>query len=292
MEVNEKEAVAIVGESGCGKSTVALTIMGLNPSARITNGEIMLEGRNLLSLSPKQMQDIRGRLISMIFQNPTTFLDPVMKIKDQLMEILLRHYASMSREEAQSRIEETVAKVGLHTRVLENYPFELSGGMLQRIMIVMMLLPRPRVIIADEPTSALDTTIQVEVLDLLSSLQKTEGISILLITHDLGIVAELCDRIYVMYAGRFVESANVYTLYEKPMHPYTSGLLNSILSIDEYKESLPILPGDVPDLTQVPSGCAFHPRCSHVMDVCRKENPPSVEVDSQHMVSCWLYEER
>lgn len=289
LEINEKEVVGLVGESGCGKSTLALTAMRLNPAAEIVDGEIIFEGRNMLKLSPKEMQKIRGRYMTMVFQNPMTFLNPVMKIKHQLMEILLRHYPSLTQEELKSKITKTLSKVRLHASVLENYPFELSGGMLQRVMIVMMLLPGPSLLIADEPTSALDATIQAQVLDLLKTLQKSEEVSILLITHNLGIVADICDRVYVMYAGRIVESADVYAIYEKPMHPYTAGLLSSILSIDEYKEFLPMLPGDVPDLTRLPPGCAFHPRCSHSKDICYKEEPPLVKVNSGHMVRCWLY---
>jgi oligopeptide/dipeptide ABC transporter ATP-binding protein len=289
LEVKEREVVGIVGESGCGKSTLALTLIGLNSTAKIVDGEIIFKGCNLLKLPPKEMQKIRGRDMTLIFQNPTTYLNPVMKIKRQLMEILLRHYPSLTQEEAMSKITQTLSKVGLHSRVLENYPFEMSGGMLQRVMIVMMLLSGPSLLIADEPTSALDVTIQTQVLNLLKSLQKSEGISIVVITHDLGIVADICDRVYVMYAGKVVESADVYTLYEKPMHPYTAGLLNSILSIDEYKEFLPTLLGEVPDLARLPPGCAFHPRCSRSKNICQKEEPPSIEVGQEHMVACWLY---
>jgi len=289
LEVREKEVVGVVGESGCGKSTLAFTIMRLNPTAKIVSGEIVFKGRNLLKLSTKEMEKIRGREISLIFQNPTTFLNPVMKIKRQLMEILLRHFPSLTKEEAISKITQTLRLVGLDARVLENYPFELSGGMLQRIMIVMMLLPEPSLLIADEPTSALDVTVQMQVLNLLKNIQKSVGISILLITHDFGIVADICDRVYVMYAGRVVETADVYSLYEKPMHPYTAGLLNSLLRIDEYKEILPMLPGEVPDLTQLPQGCVFHPRCSYSKDVCLKREPPLVDIGSERKVACWLY---
>jgi oligopeptide/dipeptide ABC transporter ATP-binding protein len=289
LEVRENEIVGVVGESGCGKSTLALTIMRLNPTAKIVSGEIIFKGRDLLKLSPEDMRKIRGKEISLVFQNPTTFLNPVMKIKHQLMEIISCHFPFLTKEEAMSKIIQTLRAVGLDVRVLENYPFELSGGMLQRVMIVMMLLPEPSLLIADEPTSALDVTVQMQILNLLKNLQKSRKFSVLLITHDLGIVAEICDRVYVMYAGKIVETADVYSLYEKPMHPYTAGLLNSLLRIDEYKEVLPMLPGEVPDLTQLPQGCVFHPRCPSRKNICLKEEPLLVDVESEHKVACWLY---
>ncbi|NIM45003.1 MAG: ATP-binding cassette domain-containing protein [Nitrososphaeria archaeon] len=289
FDIAEKEVIGLIGESGCGKSSVALAIMGLNPGARIEEGKILFQGKDLLKLSKKEMQKIRGNSISMIFQDPMTYLNPVMRVGDQIIEILITQDPSLKKEEARARTIETLTQVRLTEKVLDYYPFELSGGMLQRIMIAMMLAPKPQMVIADEPTTALDVTIQLQILNLLNSLQKSEGISLLLITHDLGIVAEICDRVYMMYAGKIVENADVYTIYERPKHPYTAGLIGSVLTIDEYKEELPTLSGDVPDLTDLPSGCRFHPRCEYAKDICYKEEPPLIEIDPGHQVLCWLY---
>lgn len=289
LYIGEKEVVGLVGESGCGKSSIALAIMGLNPAASIEDGEILFRGKDLLKLSKKEIQKVRGKNISMIFQDPMTYLNPVMKVGDQMIEIIITQEPSLTKKEARLRVIETLNQVRLSEKVLDYYPFELSGGMLQRIMIAMMVSPKPQIVIADEPTTALDVTIQLQILNLLDSLQKSEGISLLLITHDLGIVAEICDRVYMMYAGKIVESADIYTIYEKPKHPYTAGLIGSVLTIDEYKKELPMLPGDVPDLTDLPPGCRFHPRCKYAKSICHKEEPPLIEVNSGHQVCCWLY---
>lgn len=289
MTVGRKETVGLVGESGCGKSTLAFSITRLiKPPGRIVDGEILFEGENLVKLTEEQMRKVRGKDISMIFQDPATYLNPVMKVGDQISEVMMTHQR-VSRTEAKKKVSEIIEMVGMRPEVVKLYPHELSGGMQQRTIVAMALVHRPSFIIADEPTTALDVTIQAQILDLLIDLKRKTDSSLLLVTHDFGVVAEMCDRVYVMYAGKIVEHADVFTLYKKPSHPYTAGLLESVLSIDEFKETLVVIDGVVPDLITPPSGCRFHPRCSQAKRICHELDPHEVEIKTGHTVCCFLY---
>lgn len=292
LDISEREAVGLVGESGCGKSATALSIMGLvpNPPGKIVAGDIIWKGRNLLKLNSDEMRKVRGKEISMVFQDPMTFLNPVVRVGDQISETILLHQEG-SKSEAKIKTIEMLAKVGMPSasKVVDYYPHQLSGGMRQRVLISIALSCNPSLVIADEPTTALDVTIQSQILNLIKELRHELNTSMLLITHDLGIVATLCDRVYVMYAGKIVEAADVFALYENPMHPYTVGLLKSTLSIDEYKKELVSIEGNVPNLVNPPSGCRFHPRCRQAHARCTQMEPQSLEVEKGHIVSCWLY---
>lgn len=289
IKICEQEIVGLVGESGCGKSTMALSIMRLVSSPGRIDGSICFKGKNLLSLTEEEMRKIRGRQISIVFQDPFTFLNPVMKIGDQLSEAVSLH-REVDKASLREEIIELLKTVRLPSpaNTTDSYSFQLSGGMCQRTVIAIALSGHPSLLIADEPTTALDVTVQLQILNLLRQLKNELKMSILLITHDLGIVAELCDRVYVMYAGKIVEHANVFSLFEKPLHPYTAGLLGSVLSIDEFMDNLTSIRGDVPDLIKPPSGCRFHPRCQHCKAVCSMKEPPMIEIERGHFVSCWL----
>lgn len=287
------KTVGLVGESGCGKSTVALAIMRLVPRpGKIVGGTILLkEQKNLLGVKEDEMRRMRGKDISMIFQNPTTYLNPVMKVGDQVAEIITIHQG-LSKREAREKVLGMMKRVRIPyaEQVYESYPHQLSGGMVQRIVIVTALSCNPSLLIADEPTTALDVTIQAQVLNLLKQLKRDFDVSLLLITHDLGIVADIADIVYVMYAGKILERADVVSLYEKPRHPYTQGLISSALSIDEFKKDLVAIQGTVPNLLDPPSGCPFHPRCSRATTICEKKEPPTMEIEKDHAVSCWLFD--
>lgn len=295
FEVKPGETLGIVGESGSGKSITAMSIMRLiaSPPGRIVDGSIEFEGENLLKKSEKEMRNIRGNKISMIFQDPMTSLNPVLSVKKQMMETILTH-EKMSKAEAESRAVELLSLVGIPAakKRLSSYPHEFSGGMRQRVMIAMALACNPKLLIADEPTTALDVTIQAQILELLNSLQDELGMSIIMITHDLGVVSEVCDRVMVMYAGRPVEYTDVKTLFNEPKHPYTWGLLNSIPSIRNKKERLEAIKGIPPDLRTLPTGCNFAPRCNHVMEACHHLDPALLEVKKGHQVQCLLYDEK
>ncbi len=290
FEVRTGETLGIVGESGCGKSVTSLSILRLIPSppGKIVGGEILFEGRNLLELSDPDMRRIRGNEISMIFQEPMTSLNPVYTCGDQIMEAVMLHQ-KVGRREARSRAIEMLRLVGIPApeQRVDEYPHQLSGGMRQRVMIAMALSCHPRVLIADEPTTALDVTIQAQILDLLNRLQEEFGMAILLITHDLGVVAETCDRVAVMYAGQVVEYADVEEIFNHPRMPYTAGLLGSIPKLGEEAERLRVIPGNVPNPAEFPTGCKFHPRCPVVVDRCRTENPPLTLIRPAHHVRCW-----
>jgi oligopeptide/dipeptide ABC transporter ATP-binding protein len=284
----------LVGESGCGKSVTALSIMRLvqSPPGKIVGGQVLLDGRDLLHLSEAEMNRIRGGRISMIFQEPMTALNPLHKVGDQVAEGVLSH-EGVGRKAARARVIELLHEVGIPAPAqrYENYPHELSGGMRQRVMIAMALACRPELVIADEPTTALDVTIQAQILDLLRALQNDLGMALLLITHDLGVVAELADEVAVMYAGRVVEQGPVAELYDAPKHPYTQALLTSIPTLETKKgERLNAIRGSVPNLTRLPPGCAFAPRCPHVMDICRQELPALQPVSERQLARCWLYD--
>lgn len=291
FEINEGEVVALVGESGSGKSVTSLSIMGLipNPPGKVVDGQILFKNEDLLKKSKKQMQDLRGNEISMIFQEPMTSLNPVFTIEKQITETLLRH-TKMNKKEALNRAIEMLRLVGIPSpeQRVKSYPHELSGGMRQRVMIAIALACNPKLLIADEPTTALDVTIQAQILELMLKLKDELNTSILLITHDLGVVAEIADRVVVMYAGQAVEKGNIQELFEKPLHPYTEGLLRSIPKVDEKSEKLFIIPGMVPNPLKMPKGCAFSTRCRKCMDICTKEPPPLEEVDGRQ-VRCFLY---
>lgn len=288
--VEQGETVGVVGESGCGKSVTSLSILRLVPSppGRIAQGRILFEGQDLLTLSEREMRAIRGRDIAMIFQEPMTSLNPVFTCGDQILEALRRHQ-KVSATEARDQALELLRLVGipLPEQRLGAYPHQLSGGMRQRIMIAMALCCHPRLLIADEPTTALDVTIQAQILDLLRHLKKQLSMAVLLITHDLGVVAETAERVVVMYAGKVVEEAPVRTLFHTPRHPYTEGLLRSIPRLDERRESLPVIDGMVPNLLDLPSGCRFHPRCPRAERRCREEAPALRSFGEGHRVACW-----
>ena len=288
--VERGETVGVVGESGCGKSVTSLSILRLVPSppGRIAQGRILFEGQDLLTLSEREMRAIRGRDIAMIFQEPMTSLNPVFTCGDQILEALRRHQ-KVSAAEARNQALELLRLVGipLPEQRLGAYPHQLSGGMRQRIMIAMALCCHPRLLIADEPTTALDVTIQAQILDLLRHLKKQLSMAVLLITHDLGVVAETAERVVVMYAGKVVEEAPVRTLFHTPRHPYTEGLLRSIPRLDERRESLPVIDGMVPNLLDLPSGCRFHPRCPRAERRCREEAPALRSFGEGHRVACW-----
>ncbi|HPI97185.1 MAG TPA: ABC transporter ATP-binding protein [Synergistales bacterium] len=293
FEIYPGETLGIVGESGCGKSVTSLSIMQLvsKPVGRIAGGEILLNGKNLLSLSEREMQRIRGNEISMIFQEPMTSLNPVYTIGDQIMEPLILHQ-QLSSNQAREKTIEMLHIVGIpnpETRV-DEYPHQLSGGQRQRAMIAMALACNPSLLIADEPTTALDVTVQAQILDLMNNLKKEFNSAIMLITHDLGVIAETAQRVVVMYAGKVVEEAEVIPLFSSPEHPYTQGLLRSIPRINEDRERLDVIEGVVPNPLDFPPGCRFHNRCPHCFEKCRSKEPPLYILGSGRKVRCWLFE--
>jgi peptide/nickel transport system ATP-binding protein len=293
FEISAGETLGLVGESGCGKSVTAYSILQLLPvpPARYAGGEIAFRGDNLLALEDKAMRRVRGNLISMVFQEPMSSLNPIMSIGAQITEAI-REHRKTSRREAQEIAVDMLKRVGIpspETRIHE-YPHQMSGGMKQRAMIAMALVCRPSLLIADEPTTALDVTIQAQILDLLNELQSELNMSVLLITHDLGVVAETCDRVAVMYAGKVVESATVVSLFESPKHPYTHGLFRSLPTLGEKKKQLSVIPGTVPSPLDFPSGCRFRTRCSLAQEVC-KEEPPLREIMPGHFAACHFAEE-
>jgi oligopeptide/dipeptide ABC transporter ATP-binding protein len=291
FELAPGEVLGIVGESGSGKSVTALSILRLIPSppGRITKGEILFEGKDLLSLSERQMRAIRGGDISMIFQEPMTSLNPVFNIGEQIIETI-RHHESVSKRMALERAVELLDLVGIPSprERLSEYPHQLSGGMRQRVMIAIALSCQPKLLLADEPTTALDVTIQAQILELLRSLQAELGMAVILITHDLGVIAEFAHRAIVMYAGKVVEHASVELLFERPMHPYTEGLLASLPVLDEDQGRLRAIPGIVPSPFGLPSGCRFGPRCRYVEDACRVADPALLNREG-HDVACIRY---
>ena len=277
LAVGEGETLGIVGESGSGKSVTSLAIMGLvpRPPGHVSGGPVLFQGKDLLKFSPRHLADIRGNRIAMIFQDPMTSLNPFLTVAEQLMEVTRLHLR-YSRRRALDYAVEMLERVGIPAagrRVFE-YPHQFSGGMRQRVMIAMALSCKPQLLIADEPTTALDVTIQAQILELMAELQKAEGTTIILITHDLGVVANSCRRVLVMYGGRLVEEAPVDEIFSAPKHPYTVGLLNSIPRLDGIQKSLTPIPGQPPDLAALPAGCYFRPRCPNAIDRCAVEYPP------------------
>jgi peptide/nickel transport system ATP-binding protein len=294
FDIRSGEILGMVGESGCGKSVTALSILRLlSPTGKIVSGEINFRGKDLLHSSEREMQQVRGNQISMIFQEPMTSLNPVMTVGDQVAESLILH-KRMGRKEALAetiRLFESVRISDAATRV-KDYPHQMSGGMRQRVMIAMAIACQPALLIADEPTTALDVTIQAQILELLNQLRNEYGLSILLITHALGVLAETADRVIVMYAGRVVEEAPVQEIFEHPCHPYTVGLLDSIPKIEidgQKRDRLKAIEGSVPDLLKLPPGCSFYDRCSDRMDRCTESFPEIVWINPQHRVSCYKF---
>ncbi|WP_047151412.1 ABC transporter ATP-binding protein [Aneurinibacillus tyrosinisolvens] len=292
--VGEGETVGVVGESGCGKSVTSLSVMRLIPSppGKIVDGAIRFQGKDLAQVPESEMRSIRGNEIAMIFQDPMTSLNPVFTIGEQITETIRLHM-KLDKKKAMERAVELLRQVGISRadQIVREYPHRLSGGMRQRVVIAMAMACNPKLLIADEPTTALDVTIQAQILDLMRSLKKEHGTSILMITHDLGVVAEMCERVIVMYGGKVVEEADVDTLFESPSHPYTKGLLQSIPSLDDEKEWLDSIPGNVPIPSEMPAGCKFAPRCQYVMDRCHAEEPVLYELENRQKSRCFLVEE-
>ncbi|BCY16927.1 MAG: ABC transporter ATP-binding protein [Chloroflexi bacterium] len=296
FDVFPGEILGLVGESGCGKSVTSFSIMRLvGIPGKIVSGEILFEGKDLLKLPEDEMVKMRGNRLSMIFQQPQSSLNPVFTAGDQVAEVLQIHQ-KMPKEQAWERAVELLRLVGIPDpkSKAHAFPHEMSGGQAQRVMIAMGLALNPRLLIADEPTTALDVTIQAQILDLMLELREKTGTSIILITHDLGVISDMADRVAVMYAGHVVEQCKVDVLFEKPYHPYTQGLIGSIPVLGKVADRLEVIPGNVPNLVNLPAGCRFAPRCrlceQYKMDICSQQNPPLVEVQPGHLVRCWLYQ--
>jgi len=297
FDVYQGEVLGIVGESGCGKSVTSLSIMRLvSAPGKIENGEILFDGRDLLSIPEDEMMQVRGNRISMIFQQPQSALNPVFRAGDQISEVLNIHQ-DFGKEAGKNRAIELLKLVGIPEPAAraESFPHELSGGMAQRVMIAMALACVPDLLIADEPTTALDVTIQAQILDLMREMRTQLGSAMILITHDLGVIAEMADRVAVMYAGEIVEQTSVTNLFDLPLHPYTKGLMGSIPVLGEVREKLDVIPGSVPNLINLPTGCRFAPRClarvEHSLSICTEKSPELIEIKEGHQVRCWLYQD-
>ncbi|MFP6582472.1 MAG: ABC transporter ATP-binding protein [Candidatus Hydrogenedentota bacterium] len=293
FEITPGKTLALVGESGCGKSMTALSILGLvpDPPGKIVGGSVLFEGADLVPMSESNMRAIRGNDISMIFQEPMTSLNPVFRVGTQIGSILRMHQG-LSKSDARAAAIDLLDQVGIPAPKIrvDDYPHQMSGGMRQRVMIAMALACNPKVLIADEPTTALDVTIQAQILDLLRKLQQERGMAILLITHDLGVVAEMADEVAIMYAGKIVERAPAAVLFEKKAHPYTQGLFNSLPNMNQTSERLETIDGQVPAATDFPTGCRFHPRCPNAMAVCATTEPGCSSNEPDHEINCWLFD--
>ncbi|MED4584020.1 ABC transporter ATP-binding protein [Brevibacillus choshinensis] len=289
ISIREGETVGIVGESGSGKSVTSLTAMRLTPG-KVVDGSITFDGKDILALSEEQMREIRGNQMAMIFQEPMTSLNPVFTIGDQIGEAV-RIHRNYSKAQSRARAVEMLKLVGIPRaeQIVDEYPHRLSGGMRQRVMIAMAMACDPKLLIADEPTTALDVTIQAQILDLMRELKATKGTAILLITHDLGVVAEMCDRVVVMYGGKVVEESDVITLFTHPRHPYTQGLMKSMPTLDSEERRLYSIKGSVPAQGSLRNGCSFAPRCEHAMAICRDQSPSLEEIELGHFSRCWLH---
>jgi oligopeptide/dipeptide ABC transporter ATP-binding protein len=292
LDLHKGEILGLVGESGSGKSTLGKAIMRMiDEPGKISGGELIFDGMDMLSLSPRRMRDIRGSRISMIFQDPMTSLNPVQRIDNHIIEAIRVHRPDISRDEANHMAETLIERLGIGKRRLNEYPHQMSGGMRQRIMIGLALALKADLIIADEPTTSLDVIVEAQFLDLLRELKNDFNLTILLITHNIGVVAELADRVGVMYAGQLVEVAPVHELFHDAKHPYTQGLLQSVPNIELDGIDLYRMKGSPPNLISPPSGCRFHPRCPHMMNICHNEDPPTTQIQANHETRCWLYEE-
>ncbi|UTC76168.1 ABC transporter ATP-binding protein [Treponema sp. OMZ 792] len=291
LKLGKGETLGFVGETGAGKTTTALGIMRLvpNPPGKIVSGKISFDGEDILSKTEKEMQEIRGNKISMIFQDPMTSLNPVMTVGEQIAEVLALHQ-NLKKEELKEKTAQMLETVGIKRERINDYPHQFSGGMKQRVVIAMALACNPMLIIADEPTTALDVTIQAQVLELMIELQNKYNTSMIMITHDLGIVAEICDHVAIMYAGSVIEYGTVEKLYTDPKHPYTKGLFASIPTLDADEESLHVIKGAPPNPVDLPTGCKFHPRCEFATERCKCEVPKMIDLDDSHCVSCFLFD--
>jgi oligopeptide/dipeptide ABC transporter ATP-binding protein len=288
-QLQQGEVMGLVGESGCGKSTLGFSILRLlRPPGIITNGRILYHGDDIVRMTEKEVLNLRGRKIAMIFQDPLTSLNPLFRIDQHFLETMFTHEKGLKKREAFTKAERMLESLGISPDRLLEYPHQLSGGMRQRIMIGLGLILQPDLLIADEPTTALDVIVEAQFLDLLADLQKKFNLTIILITHNLGNVAQLADRITVMYGGNIVEVAEANSIFENPLHPYTQGLLSSIPNIKLEQPKLQTMPGSPPDLVNPPPGCVFHPRCPKAMEICEKKKPQTKTEDG-HLVSCWLY---
>ncbi|MFN3283727.1 MAG: ABC transporter ATP-binding protein [Pseudothermotoga sp.] len=291
FSIGKEEVLGLVGESGCGKSVTSLAIMRLlpMPPAKITSGKIIFDGVNLLEKPENEMREIRGNVLSMIFQEPMTSLNPVITVGKQITEAIVVHQ-NVTKDEAKKKAIEMLKIVGIPNpeKRYNDYPHQMSGGMRQRAMIAMALSCNPKLLIADEPTTALDVTVQAQILDLVTQLKERFGMSVLLITHDLGVIAEMCSRVLVMYAGQIVEEAPCIDLFDNPLHPYTIGLLKSIPKLEPGKQPLHTIEGNVPNAIELPSGCRFHPRCNEAVPICSQERPALVTINSSRKIRCFL----
>ncbi|NLM43108.1 MAG: ABC transporter ATP-binding protein [Clostridiales bacterium] len=292
LKMKKKRSIGLVGETGAGKTTTALAMLRLipDPPGVIKNGVIVLNGENILDKSVKEMENIRGKDISMIFQDPMTALNPVFTVGEQIAESIMLH-EDVSKKEAYERAKELLEMVGISGNRANEYPHQFSGGMRQRAIIAIALACQPKVLIADEPTTALDVTIQAQVLELINDLMEKHETALLMITHDLGVVAEVCDEVAVMYAGRIVEKGSLEDVFNRTKHPYTEGLFNSLPNIKDRKAKLKPIPGLMPDPTNLPIGCAFSPRCPYANDICREQKPVPRWISSTHMVECSAYDD-
>lgn len=292
FDIQKGETLGLVGETGCGKTVTAMSVLRLiSEPGRIDKGEIIFKGENLLEKTEEEMNRIRGKEISMIFQDPSASLNPLFTVGEQISQIIMRHQElekDIARQEAQKLFE--LVKLPDSHKMLDRYPFELSAGMQQRVMIAMALSSNPDLVIADEPTATLDVTIQDQVLALLMNLKQDLGLSILLITHNLGIVAEICDRMGVLYAGFVAESGSKEVIFNNPSHPYTQGLLAALPKPGESKKKLHAIKGSIPNFLEPPTGCRFHPRCGFAMEICKRQKPPVYKIASNHEVACYLFD--
>lgn len=290
LDIRRGEILGLVGESGCGKSTLGKALMRLHSGpAKIAKGELFFDGRDLMKLTEQEMPQVRGADIGMVFQDPMTSLNPVQRISEHLTETIQTHEPEVSEKDAMKRSEELIERLGIRKERITEYPHQMSGGMRQRVMISLALSLRAKLVIADEPTTSLDVIVEAKFLDLLRELQKEFGLTILLITHNIGVVAEVADRIAVMYAAKLVELGEVNDVFAQPKHPYTQGLLRSVPNIQLDGGELYKMSGAPPDLSHPPKGCRFNPRCPFVMDICREQDPPLVEIEGGQLASCWLY---
>lgn len=292
LSIEKGKTLGLVGETGAGKTTTALSILRLvpNPPGEITGGSITLEGKDLFAYSEKEMETIRGDQVSMIFQDPMTSLNPVITVGDQIAEVIQLH-EKIDAKKAMEKAKEMLEMVGIPGNRAGEYPHQFSGGMKQRVIIAMALVCNPHLLIADEPTTALDVTIQAQVLDLMQKLREKYGTSMLMITHDLGIVAEVCDDVSIMYAGRIVEHGTLEDIFNHTSHPYTEGLFGSLPNVEDRTAELNPIPGLMPDPTNLPAGCVFHPRCKYCKEICKSRVPATTRLSDTHIVSCLAYEE-